>query len=115
MTKLLTVLEWRKGAGIDVDVRIDLDRGHIYAAAVEQCAEGAGDDALADATDHATRNQNVFHFYAAVRRRWLLIIGCRHDWKDAGGLHTAMLLLVLLLTLTDGGQQSTATAARCGG
>lgn len=61
MLSQLTVLVWRKGSGVDVDVRVDFDRSNIDAAAIEQRSERARNDSFADAADHAARHQNVLH------------------------------------------------------
>lgn len=64
--RLLTVLERREGAGIDVDVRINLDRRHIDTTAVQQGTEAAGDDALSHAADHAASHKDVLHVASRV-------------------------------------------------
>lgn len=58
------MLKGRKGSSVQIQVRIDLDRSDIDAAAVEQCSERAGDHSFANAADHATSNQDVLHAVA---------------------------------------------------
>lgn len=55
------MLVGREGPCVDVDVRVDFDGGDRDPAALEDRAEGAGDDALADARNHAARHQHVLH------------------------------------------------------
>lgn len=55
------MLVGRERSGVDVDVGIDLDGRHADVAVLEDRAERAGDDALADAADHAPGYQNVLH------------------------------------------------------
>lgn len=62
----LTVLVGRERAGVDVDVRVDLDGGHVQAARLEDRAHAARDDALPDAGDHSAGDQDVFHGGALV-------------------------------------------------
>lgn len=57
----LTVFVGREGPRVDVDVGVDFDRGDRDAAALEDRAERAGDDAFADARNHAARYQHVLH------------------------------------------------------
>ena len=64
----LAVLIGRHGAGIDVEVGIELLDGDGEAAALEDSPEGGGGDALADGTDHATGYENVFCHTASTNR-----------------------------------------------
>lgn len=64
----LTVLVRREGAGVDVDVGVDLDGGDMQPARLEDGADAAGDDPLADARDHAARDQDVLHLPRAWTR-----------------------------------------------
>lgn len=51
----------RERSGVNVDVRIDLDRGDSQVARFEQHADTGRDDTFTDATDDTTSDQNVFH------------------------------------------------------
>lgn len=51
----------RERSGVDVDVGIDFDGRHADVAMLEDRAERAGDDTLADAADHTTGHQYVLH------------------------------------------------------
>ena len=60
--------------GVDVEVRVDLDRGDAETERLEQQARAARDDPLADAGDDTARHQNVPHhfrlaMYQTRRRR----------------------------------------------
>lgn len=55
---------WRESSSVNVNVRVDLDAGHRNSAAVEKCSERGSDDAFADARNHTTGHQNVFHVRA---------------------------------------------------
>lgn len=48
-TQLLTMLVRWKGACINVNVWIDFNGCNVEAAALEDCSDAAGDDALSDA------------------------------------------------------------------
>lgn len=50
-----------EGASVNVDVGVDLDGGDMQPAGLEDGADAAGDDPLADARDHPTRDQDVLH------------------------------------------------------
>ena len=53
--------------GVDVEVRVDLDRGDAETERLEQQARAARDDPLADAGDDTARHQNVpHHFHVAM-------------------------------------------------
>lgn len=54
-----TVIERRKSPSIDVEVRVDLDRGDFEPHSLEQQPGGRGDDTLADARDNASRDEDV--------------------------------------------------------
>jgi hypothetical protein len=55
----LTVLERGHGAGIDVDVGVDLDCSNPEAQRAENDARGARDYALAQTGENAARNQHI--------------------------------------------------------
>ena len=57
----LSVFVWRESSGVDVDVGIDLDGGHLDVARLQDHAHGACDHALADAANHTTGDENVLH------------------------------------------------------
>ena len=61
----LAVLQRAHGAGIHVDIRIQLLRSHLQAAGFQQTAQAGCCDALAQAGDHAASNKNVLcrHIY----------------------------------------------------
>jgi hypothetical protein len=54
------VLKRRHRAGIDIDVRVQLDEGDFEAARFEDRGERGGGDPLAKGGDHATGNEHVF-------------------------------------------------------
>ena len=56
----LAVLERRHRAGIDVDVRIQLDVGDSDAARFEDRGEGRGGDALPQTGDDAAGYEDIF-------------------------------------------------------
>jgi hypothetical protein len=56
--KHLTVLVRRHGAGIDVEVGVELLDGDGDAAGFEDSAEAGGGDSLANRTNHATGNKD---------------------------------------------------------
>mmetsp|Transcript_4320 Transcript_4320/g.13342 ORF Transcript_4320/g.13342 Transcript_4320/m.13342 type:complete len:644 (-) Transcript_4320:155-2086(-) len=53
------VLEWRHRARVHVDVWVDLDRGYAVPRRLDEHPDRRGGDALADARDDATRDENV--------------------------------------------------------
>jgi hypothetical protein len=55
----LAVLERTHGAGIDVDVRVELDHRDLETARLEDRAQGCGGDALPQRGNHATGDENV--------------------------------------------------------
>jgi hypothetical protein len=55
------VFKGRHGAGIDVQVGINLDGCHAQTTGLQQAAHTADGDTLAEATDDATCDDNVFH------------------------------------------------------
>ena len=59
MTKTSPCWIGAHGAGIDVDVRVELLARHLEAARLEQPADGGGGDALAEPRDHAPRHEDV--------------------------------------------------------
>ena len=56
-----SVFVGRKSSGVDVDVGIDLDGGHLDVARLQDHAHRAGDNALANAADDATSDKDVLH------------------------------------------------------
>jgi hypothetical protein len=56
----LTVLERRHGAGVDVDVGIELEVGNLDAARFKDCTEAGGGYPLAQTGHDTTGNENVF-------------------------------------------------------
>lgn len=56
-----------QGAGIDVQVRVDLDRGDLKTHGLEQETSGRGDDTLADARDDTTRDEDVLFDHLEIR------------------------------------------------
>lgn len=55
------MLIWWKGTGVYVNIGIDFDRRYMDVTMLEDGAERAGDNTLADATDNSTGHQNVLH------------------------------------------------------
>ncbi len=64
----LAVLIGVHGAGIDVEVGVEFLQRDLKPAVLQQGAQGGGGQALAQRTDHAARDKNVFHdgFSAAL-------------------------------------------------
>ena len=58
---VLTVFVWGESAGVYVDVRVDLDGGHVQAAGLEDRTDAAGDDSFTNARDDPTGHQDVLH------------------------------------------------------
>lgn len=58
---LPTMLIWRKGAGIDVDIGVDFDSCDMKAAGLQDCSHAAGNDTLANARYDTARNKYVLH------------------------------------------------------
>jgi hypothetical protein len=54
------MLERRHGAGIDIDIGIELEMGDLDAARFENRAQAGGGDALAQAGHDTARDENVF-------------------------------------------------------
>src|SRR6185312_10974460 len=63
----LAVLERRHGAGIDVDVGIQLDEGDLDLARLEDRGEGGGGDSLAERGNHPSGHEDVL---GHVRASW---------------------------------------------
>ena len=66
----LAVLQGTHGAGVHVDVGVQLLAGHLEPAALEQPAQRGRRDALAQARHHAAGDKNVFglfHIHSSVR------------------------------------------------
>lgn len=57
----ITVLIWREGSCIYVDIRVDLDGCDMQAAGLENRAHTAGYNAFPNAGDHTARHQNILH------------------------------------------------------
>ena len=57
--KYFAVLERRHGAGVDVDVRIQLYQGDFEAARFEDRGKRGGGDPFSEGGDHATGNEHV--------------------------------------------------------
>lgn len=55
------MLVWGEGAGVDVDVGVDLDGGDADSASLEDGADTARYDALANPTDDTARHEDVLH------------------------------------------------------
>ena len=55
----LSVLEGRHRAGVDVDVRVELDVRDLETARFEERSNGCGCKAFSDRADDATGNENV--------------------------------------------------------
>lgn len=53
----------RKGSGIYVQVRIDLDGGHVQPDGFQQSSDTAGDDTFANAADDTTTNKDIFYAF----------------------------------------------------
>ena len=51
----------RKGAGVNVDVWINLDGCHVKVACLHEGTNAGSNDTLADAADHSARHQDVLH------------------------------------------------------
>ena len=60
-TKNFAMLVRRKSAGVNVDVRVDLDGCDSDAICFKDCSDAAGDDAFPDAAYHTSSHQNVLH------------------------------------------------------
>ena len=56
-----SMLVGRKGSGVDVDVRVDLDGGDGDVALFEDHSKGAGHYSFANTRNDATAHQNVLH------------------------------------------------------
>jgi hypothetical protein len=81
----LTVLERRHRARIDVDVGIELLQRHFEAAGFEECADGRRGDALAEAGNDTTGDEDVLRAHnAPPRRSWfgLLFGGRESGWVE---------------------------------
>ena len=67
--KDLAVLVRAHGAGVKIDVRVELLYGYFVAPALEQTAQRCRRNALAKAGNHAARHKDVFclHFYFPFR------------------------------------------------
>ena len=67
-----TVLKGRHGAGIDVEVRIQLDEGDFEAPRFEQCSQGSRSDAFAQGRHHTAGDEDKFGHVAngRVGRPW---------------------------------------------
>lgn len=59
-----TVLVGGECACVYVDVRVDLDGGHMQSARLQDCAYAACDDAFTNARDDSSGDQDVFHHCA---------------------------------------------------
>src|SRR5687768_15332266 len=68
--KNFTVLEWRHGAWIDVDVWIQFDQCHSQAACFEQASDRRRCQAFPQAGNHTTRHEDVFRHPVL---HWLLL------------------------------------------
>ena len=55
----LTVLQGAHGAGVHVDVGVQLLAGHLQAAALEQAAQRGGGDALAQAGHDTAGDEDI--------------------------------------------------------
>lgn len=71
------MLQWRHRAGIDVHVRVNLDRRHAKAEGLEEQTAGGCDDALANAADDSTRHKYVLHLSCVMQPD--LAGGGRHE------------------------------------
>ena len=78
----LTVFVRGEGAGVYVDVGVDLDGGHMQATRLEDGAHAAGDDPFADARDDPAGHQDVLH------RGTLLGLACGDDTVKGKHLNT---------------------------
>jgi hypothetical protein len=56
----LAVLEGAHGAGIDVDVGVEFLQSDAEAAVLQEHADGGTGEALAERTDHAASDEDVF-------------------------------------------------------
>lgn len=54
-----TVIQWRKGSSIDVEVGINLDRGDLETHGLEEETSGRGNNTLADTRDDTSRDEHV--------------------------------------------------------
>ena len=57
--KDLTMFVWGEGSRINVEVGVDLDCSDLQAHGLQECPNTAGDDTLANATDHPSTHQDV--------------------------------------------------------
>lgn len=53
------MIERRESSSVNVEVRVNLDRGDLETHCLEQEAGRRGNDALADARDDTSRDENV--------------------------------------------------------
>ena len=65
----LPVLIRRHGAGVDVEIGVELHQRHRYAAAFEDAPDGGDANPLADRADHPARNENYFG-HGFTERAW---------------------------------------------
>src|SRR5947209_8847416 len=63
----LAVLVGAHGAGIDVDVRVELLEADAQAAVFEEHADGGAGETFAQRTDHAAGNENMLRHVAGSR------------------------------------------------
>ena len=54
-----TMLDWRHGSRIDVEIRIELLHGDLVSSRLEKTAEGCRGDAFAQSGNDAARNENI--------------------------------------------------------
>jgi hypothetical protein len=58
----LTMFKWRHRSGIDVQVRVDLDGRHAKTTGLQKTTHTADGNALPEATDNTSCDNNVLHF-----------------------------------------------------
>ena len=59
--KALTVLVWWEGSSVNIDIGVNLDGGDAHTTGLQDGADAAGDDTLANAADYSPSDQDVLH------------------------------------------------------
>lgn len=77
-----TVFIRGEGAGVNVNVGVDLDGGDVEAAGLENGTNTTGDDAFTDPGDHTACDQDVLHCGSHVLQRQKK----GHEPKSRGGI-----------------------------
>lgn len=81
--EVITVIEGGEGAGINVEVGVNLDRGDLETHCLEEETGGGGDNTLADTRDDTSGDENVLLDHGC-----LLVLECVYGkevkWKGKG-------------------------------